>query len=172
MSSTQVSLLFTFVSFFSYGTGCDHNVPEIFILFGGSRNLSLPQHKFNPFPINNGGAQDYALSRTRINTTINNYSEPEDTVTRAFSFFGKLYIRYSFKNKAPAIPSGTFVAYEILPIGVSERHHDVKARMFRGCLVGVDLQRVRERTDEELICCFVLEDLESDGNNYFWFLVR
>lgn len=44
--------------------------------------------------------------------------------------------------------------------------------MFRVCLVGVDLQRLRERTDEELICCFVLEDLESDGNNYFWFLVR
>ena len=65
--------------------------------------------------------------------TINNYSEPEDTVTRAFSFFCKLYIRYSFKNKAPAIPSGTFIAYEILPIGVRERHHDVKARMFRGC---------------------------------------
>jgi hypothetical protein len=40
-----------------------------------------------------------------------------------------------------------------------------------GCLVGVGLQRVRERSDEELICCFVLEDLESDGNNYFGFLV-
>jgi hypothetical protein len=99
--------------------------------------------------------------------TINNYSEPEDTVTRAFSFFCKLYIRYSFKNKAPAIPSGTFIAYEILPIGVRERHHDVKARMFRGCLVGVKLQRLRERTDEELICCFVLEDLESNSNDYF-----
>jgi hypothetical protein len=77
--------------------------------------------------------------------TINNYSEPEDTVTRAFSFFCKLYIRYSFKNKAPAIPIGRFIAYEILPIGVRERHHDVKARMFRGCLIGVDLQRLRER---------------------------
>jgi hypothetical protein len=45
----------------------------------------------------------------------------------------------------------------------------------RACFVvvqKVELQRLRERTDEELICCFVLEDLESDGNNYFWFLVR
>jgi hypothetical protein len=82
-----------------------------------------------------------------MNTTINNYSEPEDTVTCAFSFFRKLYIRYSFKNKAPAIPSGTFVAYEILPIGVRARHHDVKARMFRGCLVNVELQRLRECID-------------------------
>ena len=89
-----------------------------------------------------------------MNTTINNYSEPEDTVTRAFSFFCKLYIRYSFKNKAPAIPSGTFIAYEILPIGVRERHHDVKARMIRGCLVGVELQRLRERTDEEFDLLF------------------
>ena len=82
-----------------------------------------------------------------MNTTINNYSEPEDTVTCAFSFFRKLYIRYSFKNKAPAIPSGTFVAYEILPIGVRARHHDVIARMFRGWLVKVELQRLRECTD-------------------------
>ncbi len=53
-------------------------------------------------------------------------------MTCAFSFFRELYIRYSFKNKAPAIPSGMFVAYEILPIGVRERHHDLKACMFRG----------------------------------------
>jgi hypothetical protein len=107
-----------------------------------------------------------------MNTTINNYSKLEDTVTGTFSFFCKLYIRYSFKNKAPAIPSGTFVAYEILPIGVRERHHDVKARMFRGCLVEVELQRLRGRTDEKLICCFGLEDLESDGNDYFCPSVR
>jgi hypothetical protein len=45
----------------------------------------------------------------------------------------------------------------------------------RACFVvvqKVDLQRLKERTDEELIYCFVVEDLESDGNNYFWFLVR
>ena len=63
-------------------------------------------------------------------------------------------IRYSFKNKAPALLSGTFMVYEILPIGVRERHHDVKARMICSCLVGVELQRLGERTDEEMICCF------------------
>ena len=68
------------------------------------------------------------------------------------------------EQSPPQNPRDT--SYEILPIGVRERHHDIKARMFRGCLVGVDLQRHKERTDEELIC-FVIEDLESDGNNYF-----
>jgi hypothetical protein len=34
--------------------------------------------------------------------------------------------------KGCGAPSETFVAYEILPIGVRERHHNVKARMFRG----------------------------------------
>lgn len=45
-----------------------------------------------------------------------------------------MYVRYTFKNTAPEIQSGTFVAYEIRPIGVRERHQDVKARMFRGWL--------------------------------------
>lgn len=33
-----------------------------------------------------------------------------------------------------------------LRIGVRERHHDVKPRMFRDFLVGVDLQRFEGRT--------------------------
>jgi hypothetical protein len=78
-----------------------------------------------------------------MNTAKTNYSEPVDAVTRALSSLRKLYIRYSFKNKAPPIPSGTLVAYEILPIGVSERHHVVKARILCGSLVAVELQRFR-----------------------------
>lgn len=114
-------LLLTFVSFFSYGTSYNYNI--LVKQFGGSKNLPSHKNKFNPMPVKSS-AQD---------STFSKYSELEDTVTRAFYFFCRLNIRCSFMNKASAIPSGAFVAYEILPISVRERYHDVKACMFCSC---------------------------------------
>lgn len=85
-----------------------------------------------PLPINNVAKITPSPDTPIDTTTINNYSEPEDTTPRAFFFSCKLNITYSVKNKACAIPSGTFIAYEFRAIGVRERHHDIKARMSRG----------------------------------------
>jgi len=52
------------------------------------------------------------------------------------------------------------MAYEILPIGVRERHHDVKARIFR-YLAEAELRRLRKRADDELRCV-VPGDIKSD----------
>ncbi len=68
---------------------------------------------------------------------MSNHPELEDPVTGTISFFRSLDIS-SFKLEATAkphpIPSIPFAVYKFLPIGVRERHHVVKARMFCSCL--------------------------------------
>lgn len=126
----------------------------------------LLQHKFNPLPKKLRRTRLYPLQDAHKHNHQQLFRARRHRSSRIFFFLLQVVHQIVFQEKAPAIPSGTLVAYEILPIGVKERHNDVKERMFRGCLVGVDLQRRRERMIEEFICCFVLEDLVGDWSLY------